>query len=180
MPKKGDRTWTDDQLRDAVATSTSYFQVLQKLGLTPRGRNHVRIQEYIELLQLDTRHFACSPRPFADDQLRAIVPSCTSYLMVLERLGLEPTPTNVTAVQRRIRTLGLGTLHFLRKRVSGTGRAARWTDDDLRIAIAASQSFAETLRRLGLIPAGGNYDRMQRRVRELGLDTSHFTGQGWN
>ncbi|MBA3391936.1 MAG: HNH endonuclease [Deltaproteobacteria bacterium] len=36
------------------------------------------------------------------------------------------------------------------------------------------------LRAIGLVPAGGNYDQVQRRMRELGLDTSHFTGAGWN
>jgi hypothetical protein len=35
------------------------------------------------------------------------------------------------------------------------------------------------IRAVGLIPAGGNYDHIQRRVRELKLDTSHFTRQAW-
>jgi hypothetical protein len=36
------------------------------------------------------------------------------------------------------------------------------------------------IRSLGLIPAGGNYDRVQRRMKEIGIDTAHFKGQGWN
>jgi hypothetical protein len=31
-----------------------------------------------------------------------------------------------------------------------------------------------------LIPAGGNYDHIQRRIEDLCLDTTHFTGQAWN
>jgi hypothetical protein len=34
--------------------------------------------------------------------------------------------------------------------------------------------------KLGLIPAGGNYDHVQRIVGELRIDTSHFTGSAWN
>ena len=55
----------------------------------------------------------------------------------------------------------------------------RWTDDDLRLAVQSSISIAETIRKLGLVPAGGNYDQVQRRVHALGLDTSHFLGQSW-
>src|SRR5262249_22609440 len=31
---------------------------------------------------------------------------------------------------------------------------------------------------LGLVPAGGNYECVKKRIRALSLDTSHFTGQG--
>jgi hypothetical protein len=36
------------------------------------------------------------------------------------------------------------------------------------------------IKQLGLIPAGGNYVRVPRRIEELGLDTGHFTGKGWS
>jgi len=36
---------------------------------------------------------------------------------------------------------------------------------------------AEALRRLGLIPAGGNYATFAREVDKFGIDISHFTGQ---
>ena len=56
----------------------------------------------------------------------------------------------------------------------------RWTDDQLRAAVASSESYAQVIRRLGLVPAGGNYVQVQRWIRELALDTAHFTGSGWN
>jgi hypothetical protein len=34
--------------------------------------------------------------------------------------------------------------------------------------------------RLGLVPAGGNYRQIQRRIEALGIDVSHFSGQGWS
>jgi hypothetical protein len=60
------------------------------------------------------------------------------------------------------------------------GRRRRWTDEQLVAAVATSKSIARVLGLLGLIPAGGNYVHVQRRIDELGLDTRHFTGMGWN
>ena len=137
------------------------------------------LQARVRALGLDTSHFMQVRRPFTDEQLRGVVPACTTYMMVVERLGLEPFEHNARLVRRRIGQLGITTDHFLRRRDS-TGRRSRWSDDDLRDAVAASSGYAATLRALGLIPAGGNYDRLQRRIRELDIDTSHFTGQGWN
>jgi hypothetical protein len=33
---------------------------------------------------------------------------------------------------------------------------------------------------LKLVPAGGNYAQIQRRINELQLDVSHFMGKAWN
>lgn len=54
------------------------------------------------------------------------------------------------------------------------------TDEEFRQAVAASLSVRQVLARIGLVPAGGNYKTVHSRIRQLGLDTSHFTGQGWN
>jgi hypothetical protein len=55
-----------------------------------------------------------------------------------------------------------------------------WTDEQLIIAVKANRSYAAVIKQIGLVPAGGNYDQVQRITKELGLDTSHFTGMGWN
>jgi hypothetical protein len=54
------------------------------------------------------------------------------------------------------------------------------TDEEFRQAVAASLSVRQVLERIGLVPAGGNYKTVQARIGKLGLDTSHFTGKGWN
>lgn len=41
----------------------------------------------------------------------------------------------------------------------------------------SSLSYAEVLRKLGLKPAGSNYDTIKRKIKELKLDTSHMTGK---
>lgn len=55
-----------------------------------------------------------------------------------------------------------------------------WTDEQLIAAVKISRSRRAVLIELGLIPAGGNYDQLRRRIELLGLDTTHFTGMGWN
>ncbi|RFP65404.1 HNH endonuclease [Hymenobacter lapidiphilus] len=54
------------------------------------------------------------------------------------------------------------------------------TDDEFRQAVAESLSVRQVLSRIGLVPAGGNYKTVHTRVARLGLDTSHWTGAGWN
>lgn len=36
------------------------------------------------------------------------------------------------------------------------------------------------LLKLGLVPAGGNYEQIKRRIKELSITTEHFTGMGWS
>ena len=54
------------------------------------------------------------------------------------------------------------------------------TDDEFRLAVTKSLSVRQVLGQIGLVPAGGNYKTVHSRIAKLGLDTSHFTGAGWN
>ena len=56
----------------------------------------------------------------------------------------------------------------------------RYTRELLATAVANSYSIAEVLRLLEIRPAGGNHSHVSRRIKEFGLDTSHFLGQGRN
>lgn len=56
----------------------------------------------------------------------------------------------------------------------------KWTDEQFIEAVASSLSYAEVIRKLGLKPAGSNYDTVKRKISELNLDTSHMRGQAWN
>jgi hypothetical protein len=55
-----------------------------------------------------------------------------------------------------------------------------WSDEQLIEGVKDSKSYRAVLIYLRLIPAGGNYEQIKRRVKELELDVSHFTGMGWN
>ena len=60
------------------------------------------------------------------------------------------------------------------------GRPRSWTDAQLVKAVQESRSIRMVIQKLGLIPAGGNYDQIGDRIKFLGLDTAHFKGRGWN
>lgn len=60
------------------------------------------------------------------------------------------------------------------------GIKRKWTDQDLKRAVAESFSYRQVIILLCLVPAGGNYDQIKRRILELNIDASHFTGRGWN
>ena len=47
-------------------------------------------------------------------------------------------------------------------------------------AVSKSFSIASVCKYLGIKPTGGNYRIVHKAIEEYKLDTSHFTGQGWN
>lgn len=58
-------------------------------------------------------------------------------------------------------------------------KSSRCTDLALVEAVKQATSYAGVLRVLGFSQAGGTQTYLKTRVVALGLDTSHFTGQGW-
>lgn len=51
------RTWTDEQLWEAVTKSKTVSQVISQLGLVVAGGNFESIKIHIERLKIDTSHF---------------------------------------------------------------------------------------------------------------------------
>ena len=58
--------------------------------------------------------------------------------------------------------------------------ARRRTKEEFETAAKESLSIAAMCRYLGLKPCGGNYRIMHNAILKYDIDTSHFTGQGWN
>lgn len=54
-----------------------------------------------------------------------------------------------------------------------------WSDEDLRVLVEASVTYAEVQRKLGYRPSGGIHRYLKAHIARLGLDTSHFVGQSW-
>jgi hypothetical protein len=55
----------------------------------------------------------------------------------------------------------------------------RYDEQEARAAVAASKSYSETLRRLGMRPAGGNHRLLRRHVDEIWrIPTGHFDSAG--
>ncbi len=55
-----------------------------------------------------------------------------------------------------------------------------WTESQLRQAVLDSTSIRQTLRKLSLKEAGGNYAQIKKYLHFYNINTSHFRGQVWN
>jgi 5-methylcytosine-specific restriction endonuclease McrA len=58
--------------------------------------------------------------------------------------------------------------------------ARSWTDRELIDAVLSSKSIRSVIKKLGLVPAGGNYSQINNRINLLRINTEHFTGKGWS
>jgi hypothetical protein len=54
------------------------------------------------------------------------------------------------------------------------------TKEELENAVMKSMSNAGVCRELGILASGGNYKTIKAKLKELDIDTSHFTGAAWN
>lgn len=172
------RSWTDEQLAEAVASSKTYAEVRRKLGLCEGSAKYLK--RCIEKAALATSHFDSAGRAsqrrmnVTDEVLIDLVQRSRTATEVLTELGLPITGHHFDRLKQRMWRLGIKMPYF--RRGPRGRRSTSWTDDQLRDAVSACTNYANVIRRLGLIPAGGNYDAIKRRIRELELDTSHFTG----
>ncbi|MFF8263957.1 HNH endonuclease [Streptomyces virginiae] len=108
--------------------------------------------------------------PYTKERLAEAACASRTLTEALEHLGVDPRSGSREYVRRRMNQLGVDTSHFERD-------GNRWTRKILEEAVSASHNMYEVLRRLGLDAVGGNHTHITRRVRALGIDTSHFTGQ---
>jgi len=56
----------------------------------------------------------------------------------------------------------------------------KYTKEQFIQAVKENYSIRAVLEQLNVKPAGGNYAVARKYIEELGLDTSHFKGQGWS
>jgi hypothetical protein len=106
--------------------------------------------------------------PYTRGRLAEAADSSRTLSEALTKLGVDPKSSRRSYIRERMRKLGIDTAHFERE---GT----RWTREVLESTVAASTSVCEVLRRLGLDVVGGQHTHISRRIRALGIDTSHFT-----
>lgn len=110
-------------------------------------------------------------------RLAPIVASSRSLAEVLRRLGLPPTGGNYRYISARIRTSGLDVSHLGAHR--SRARLEALSATALADLVATSTSIAQMLGKLALPQEGRPHRELTRRIGELGIDTSHFRGQGW-
>lgn len=95
MPRA--RSWTDDELREAVAVSATLSEVHRRLGLEP-GKYEAMLK-HIRRLELPHDHLMATvngkkilrrPRTLSDEELLELVARSTSLAEVIRAVGREP------------------------------------------------------------------------------------------
>lgn len=108
---------------------------------------------------------------YTESEARSAIEGAGSWLEVLDALGINYHGKNIATLRKWTKRWRISTDHLFDNRGL---RRARYTDAELAEAIAASLSWAETLRRLGCCPSGGNWRTLKRRTTELGISVDHF------
>ena len=109
-------------------------------------------------------------RTWSDARLVSAVATSRSWRGVMRELGLCVTSAgSIRIVKRQVARLGLDTSHFTGQR--------RWSDAQLRRAVASAYSWSELLLELGLHDNADDRTRVKAHAARLGLDLSRLTDQ---
>ncbi|MEY2571029.1 MAG: hypothetical protein QOE63_1379 [Acidimicrobiaceae bacterium] len=160
MPRP--RRWTDEQLRDAVSTSTTLAEVCRKLGVRP-GKYEV-YRAHIIRLALDASHIPSMsftrtnrprrPRSWTDEDLASAVATCNTYSDVLRLLGYEPSGGTHRFIVGHIRELGLDTSHFVGQSWAKGRRGSAGPARPLNEILVEHSTYGTSKLRERLIKAG--------------------------
>jgi hypothetical protein len=108
-------------------------------------------------------------RAWSDSQLVSAVAMSRSWRGVMRELGLCATSAgSIRIIKRHVSRLGLDTSHFSGQR--------RWSDAQLRRAVAGAYSWSELLSELGLTGNADDRTRVKAHATRLGLDLGRVYG----
>ena len=183
------RSWSDDDLRAAVAGARSWKEVRDRLGLRGGGTTYRSIRARAAAIDLAVDHLpevGASPRRFTDEDLTAAVAGATSLHGVFVTLGLAAGGSAWLRMQEHIVRLGLDTSHWRKGTVRPGPPGPRSAPPptapaaDVHAAMDDSRSVAEAMRRCGLDPTNGSaVRRFVRQLDDLGIARHSVAGQAW-
>lgn len=164
--------YSDEQIAQAVASSTTLREVVGRLGARPSTGTLSHIRRRIAAADVDVSHFPGLNRlqpelPFSADELREAVPSVRSLRALARALGVPDDGRSRNALRRMLHEAGIDVSHFSHARIA-------IPEEALREVVGRSLSFAGVLRGLGLPVNESNRMKVQRSVARLGVDTGHF------
>ncbi|MFI6826927.1 group I intron-associated PD-(D/E)XK endonuclease [Kribbella sp. NPDC050241] len=114
------RSWNDNQLREAVESSSSWRAVARALGLKGTSAGVIRtVQRHVARLELDTSHFT-GQRRWSDQLLRETVIGASCWADVLAGLGVIDNGENRVRVKGHAVRLGLDCMHLKKLDLSAT------------------------------------------------------------
>jgi len=109
---------------------------------------------------------------YTEAEARVAIEESRCWADVLRALGLAVHGKNLATLRKWSVRWGISTGHLPSYEPRPT--RPRFTEPELRAAVTASRSWAETLRRLRYRSHGGNWKTVKKYVRVWRIDTSHF------
>jgi HNH endonuclease len=110
--------------------------------------------------------------PFTRSELARAIGQSRSWTETVKRLGY--AGNNAKTAKKYAASWRISTGHFDPDAARREAIRPRFTEEQLREAVAESLSFAETLRRLGYCHTGANPRTVKKYVRIWGVSTEHF------
>lgn len=101
------------------------------------------------------------------------LPIATSQRDLTRRLGMAGHST-ARSIIRVANEAGMDTRHLFSSNTHDQRRNTKANDETLAQMVAESYSVSEVMRKAGYIYAGGSHAALSRRIKRLGIDTSHF------
>lgn len=183
--------YTRENLSAAVADASTLSEVITNLGLEDTIQRRRYISSLIKEHGIDASRLRNAAQLYTDADLAEAVAASKSVVEVAQRLGAVPVGGTTHHLSRRIKRLNLDTSHF-HSAVVGARRLERPTsagfrrenrrlvvdEDMLRAVVPAQHTVADVVRALGLEVNSKRHQVVRDTIERLGLDTSHFLGQG--
>jgi hypothetical protein len=110
---------------------------------------------------------------YTEDEARSAIEGAESWAQVLSTLGYGYFGKNIRTVRKWASRWGIPIEH-LPSAKSGPRPNRSYTEAEARVAVAASRSWSEALRRLRYCQTGANPEVLKRRVAGWGISTAHF------
>jgi hypothetical protein len=145
-------TYTENDLRQAIESSTSWKEVHIKLGYRSfSGRSYERLKLFASHYGVDCSHVVGDVgRSYSDEALSEAVRTSTGWKQVCLKLGLPTSGGSTISVRNRAKSIGLDVSHVTGKR----GPKVNLSLEDILVdnsTYTNTSSLKEKLVRLGLL-----------------------------
>lgn len=182
MPQESVISRVDPTLIRRASREPSWVRVLDLLALAATEENVDAFRARAAELDIDVSHLRWRRcwDDISTEELNDAVSASATYAEIVGRLGSKPGGRTYSRLEALCAERDV---ELSLKRPAARRRQRERlncvSDADIRAAFPHSQSLADLLRRVGLVPKGGNYAVMRRRLAEMGLEISSLKGQRW-
>lgn len=107
-------------------------------------------------------------RIWSDNEFIAALASSNTRLEIIKKLKLPPSGESYKTLRRTAKRLGL--------HLEGLKRASNlsWDESDLKIAVAQSICYSDTLRKLNLAISGSSLKGLKKHIKRFSISIQHF------